>query len=676
MKKGVRVINCARGGLIDEAALKENLELLHTIEQHMKDESKLLQELKCHDPKMGNWKERYKICTDLKEKNNSATLNAVKANIYFQYPFLYHPQILEILKNKDFPKHEQILQTKIKIAVSDHVKTVASEISRLKSLNSNSPLSIKLSRPKPGPESELTNEEWELLKRIITNGTVSKEKGFERYGHVDCLFHEDVINHEKLMGVSVFKKNMAITALSLGMGAVASRYGNIAKILSTVTPTAIGIALIDAPDIKHLKSKCESLKTNMAINLSSTKEWQTKHQEMLTCETNLRTSLLIAAMGPASDVVTLASPVLKKVNITIIPSDFNKRLSNLKAQKQVLNSNPHVENLVKHPLTPTPLKRTESPKMISYNQYSRLFQDQLDSIQKMATRYSISIEQAKMIIERRKVEGERIFKQISSEKYLDEDLTQNGFGKYDSIDDYKKLSRTQNQELLTTKDLMLNTKYYFNNIKNGPEIYEAMYKAMLDRSSMIQWHNDLYDDLMHRLLESKNSEWFKYFEKTNQFPRQLVEEAFLERASIYGWPKSFMDLDGGVLSGKEFGKKVSSGHYLREKDLDQSASEAASSGKIRDDLLTKKILSGELKHGELTHAAHMDYMLYMAQKRKLGPLKPEELRAMIIKIGEGLQFNLPGLQNAWTTLFDGTAKGKTLATPNNFYDIFGSTLNL
>ncbi len=29
MKKGVRIVNCARGGLIDEAALKENLESGH-----------------------------------------------------------------------------------------------------------------------------------------------------------------------------------------------------------------------------------------------------------------------------------------------------------------------------------------------------------------------------------------------------------------------------------------------------------------------------------------------------------------------------------------------------------------------------------------------------------------------------------------------------------------------
>ncbi len=645
----------------------ENLELLHTIEQHIHDEKKLLQELKCHDPKMGDWKERYKICTDLKEKNNSLTLNAIKANIYSRYPFLFHPQINAILNMRDFPKDSLSLLKPLKMAVNDHVKTISNEISTLKGLKNNSALLSKFSSPKPGPNSQLTNEQWELLERIISNGRVSKTKGFERYIYVDCLFHEDFINHEKLIGVDLFKKNMAISALSLGMGAVAARYGSFVKILGTVTPTAIGVAFIDLPEIKKLKLKCEALEKNIAINITNAQEWQSKNQEIQSCETNLRLGVLIAAMGPATDVVAIAGPVLKKLNLTINTNDFSKRISNLKTHKTQTNSIPAVQ--IKTP--PPPIKS----KMITYDQYSRLFQDQLDSPQKLAARYSISIEQAKQIVERRKMEGERIFKKITSSKYLDEDLTQLGYTKYDSLQHYQK-SKSQTQESLTTTDLMQTTKYYFNNIKNGPEIYEAMYKAMHDRSSMIQWHNDMYDDLMHRLLESKNSDWLKSFEKSNQFPRELVEEAMLERASMFGWPKSFMDLDGGVLSGKDFGKKVASGHYLRERDLDQAATKAASSGKIGDELLTKKILSGELKHGELTHAAHMDYMLYMAQKGKLGPLKPEELRGFIKKIGEGLQLNLPGLQNAWTTLFDGTAQGKTLATPNNFYDVFGTTLNL
>jgi hypothetical protein len=72
----------------------------------------------------------------------------------------------------------------------------------------------------------------------------------------------------------------------------------------------------------------------------------------------------------------------------------------------------------------------------------------------------------------------------------------------------------------------------------------------------------------------------------------------------------------------------------------------------------------------------MDYMLYLAKKGKLGPLKPEELRGFIQKLGEAMQFNQPGIQNAWSLLFDGTAQGKTLATPNNFYEIFSQSMEL
>jgi hypothetical protein len=416
--------------------------------------------------------------------------------------------------------------------------------------------------------------------------------------------------------------------------------------------------------MNHQNSRCESLKKELNLSALSENENKEKNLEIKNCETSLRMLFALSLMAPVADVITLSTPTLRSLNISSPADKVSTRITHLKEQEKLIPS-----------IKPNTQKST--PIVISnLSEYSTRIKESLRSATHLASAYNIKLSDAEKILLLRKESGDQTFKKLLSSEYELEDLTQRGYEQFKSIDDFKSKNPFGSNDHLTTTGQMNRVKTYFTKIKNGPEIYEAMFKAMSSRSSMIEWYNEFYDDLLHRLLSSKNQDLIESFMRTKKIPRSIVEEAMLERAAVYGWPKTFTDLSGGVLSGKEFGKKIALGNYLKEQDLDQVAAKAAQDGIIADQKVTSKILSGELKHGELTHAAHMDYMLYLAEKGKLGPIKPHEVRGFIKRMGEALQFNEPGLQEAWSTLFDGTAQGKTLATPNNFHEIFSQYIDL
>ena len=88
------------------------------------------------------------------------------------------------------------------------------------------------------------------------------------------------------------------------------------------------------------------------------------------------------------------------------------------------------------------------------------------------------------------------------------------------------------------------------------------------------------------------------------------------------------------------------------------------------------VLAGELTHGDLTHAAQMDYLLFYPLREKLGDIKPKEVKEIITSYGKGIVHGTKGYKDAWNALFDQTGNGTTLRTPNVFYSVFGRDLNL
>lgn len=645
----------------------QNFILLFEIHHQQTDEENLVKNLKCYDPRAGDWKTRFEICQKIKKNNSSALLESLKASIYADHPYLYHQMIKDLISLSPTPPSLSHFKEKFKLPMSDFTKNVAKEIAQTNDLVSNQDLLRKMSSPTPGPGSEVSSEDWAFLSRIMNDSEFKYKKGNEKFSYVDCLFHEDLINHEKLVGFDLFKKNVALSLLSVGMGAAAARFGTMAKVLSTLTPTAVGISVLDYPDIKAQKQKCDGLEKSMSLVEIDSKDWEKKEFEWKNCQTNLKIAFLSSALGPISDAVTLSGPALRSLQVPYNSQRWTERIARLGSPKE---KTPSIKIGASIPAPKAP------SKMAQLESYSDELRASLESQEGLIRKYQLSEDSAKIIIELRRQADKKVFQNITSSKYLDEDLTQRGYEQYSSIEDYRRNSPIGGGDPLSTTELMRQTKFYFRNIRNGEEVFEAMFKAMRDRGGMIEWHSAFYDDLLHRLLTSQNKSWKENFQKTGRFPREIVESAMLERASLYGWPSQFTDLDGGVLSSVDFGKKVASGKYLRERDLDEVSVEVAKKGVISDKGVEEKILKGELRHGELTHAAHMDYMLYLAKKGKLGPLKPEELRGFIQKLGEAMQFNQPGIQNAWSLLFDGTAQGKTLATPNNFYEIFSQSMEL
>ncbi len=642
--------------------IKLNINLLQSIDNQISDENKLLADLKCQDPRVGNWKERNEICQKIKMNKSEIALKEIKSNILTQYPYLSHQEIKKLIQKKDKLSHEE-LNLSLKKAIQNHSQEIADEIKLITELRNN-PQKIKsFATPVPGPESHLSSDEWAFLQRII-NGGGSINKGFEKFIYSECLFNQDFINHEKLVGVDLFEKNIALTILSLGSGAALARYGTIGKVIGTVGPTLAGLGLVDLNEIKHQKARCESLKKELNLRSLSENEQKEKNLEIKNCETSLRISFALSLMAPAADVISLSTPALRSLKISSPTDKVSSRITHLKEQEQIISHT--------RPTTNKPPKAL----MTSLSEFSIKVNEGLSSASRLANAYQISLSDAEKILLLRKESSDQTFKKLLSSEYETEDLTQRGYEQFKSLEDFKSKNQFGSNDQLTTTGQMNRVKTYFTKIKNGPEIYEAMFKAMSSRASMIEWYNDFYDDLLYRLLSSKNPDLIESFKKTKKIPRSIVEEAMLERAALYGWPKTFTELSGGVLSGREFGKKIAMGNYLREQDLDQVATKAAQDGIITDQKVSSKILSGELKHGELTHAAHMDYMLYLAEKGKLGPIKPQEVRGFIKRMGEALQYNEPGLQEAWSTLFDGTAQGKTLATPNNFHEIFSQYIDL
>ena len=271
--------------------------------------------------------------------------------------------------------------------------------------------------------------------------------------------------------------------------------------------------------------------------------------------------------------------------------------------------------------------------------------------------------------------------QTQQGQLLRNDLTSQGLQSYRDIGDYQARmfsSNSTSNAPMTIKELETSVVRGMG----GPNMpmaknFKAISDAMNDFEAMIEWQQHIYDASIDYLLSSHNKDWINaYFEK-GVIPREVTERVLLERASAYGWPDSFTDLSGGQLRSDYFGEAIAKGKYLRETDLDETVLELAQNDKFPSSLkdIAKGVVNGEIKHGALTHAAQMDYLLYMASKNLLGPVKPEELRITISKFGEYLKLNTRA-KMAWGSLFDQSVQGKTPRSPHLFRSTFGRELNL
>lgn len=271
--------------------------------------------------------------------------------------------------------------------------------------------------------------------------------------------------------------------------------------------------------------------------------------------------------------------------------------------------------------------------------------------------------------------------QTQQGQLLRNDLTSQGLKSYRNIGDYQAkrfASSSTTSTPMTVKELETIVLRGMGG-RNMPmaKNYQAISAAMNDFEAMIEWQQHLYDASIEYVLSSQNIDWINAYLETGVIPREVTERVLLERASVYGWPDSFTELSGGQLSNANFGEAIAKGRYLKETDLDEKVLELAQNDKFPSRLedVAKGVVDGKIKHGALTHAAQMDYLLYMASKNLLGPIRPEELRIIISKFGEYLKLNNRA-KMAWGSLFDQNVQGKTPRSPNQFRYTFGRELNL
>ncbi len=662
-----------------------------------------IKELKCDDPRAGNWNERQEICQKLKSENKAELIEYNRLASYAKYPFLNDP-ILQSAIDRGVQLPKNIIREKIKKAIKNQFNRIREKQREVLDILSSPHEIARYASATPGPSSSLGGEEWATLSFLVYGIENDLSESNPKFIHAKCLYEENLLNHQKLMGWSSLKKNVLLTAVSLGAGGAAMRFargaslGSRAVALSGATAalgvSALGIALVDYPEIKEISERCHVHLEILQTIEASSGEYLDREKKLIECEKEFSTALVFSAISPVADIISTASVAgrLYFSGELVQQASSNQARVALKRQQATqvpTTREPQVTTTRESqvPTTRAPARATPpTPAQLKDQFFSRSNRvlDVARSPEDFAEQYKVSIEQAREILAQRRQSIFNVDQTINhrnspGQQTLTRDsLTAAGRKKYDSIEAYNREVDfpPMDAPAMTVRELVSRVTYDLGgNSSFAGRRFQALSSAMDNFFEMKKWHQDLFDSSLDFLLRSENDEWIEYFNRTGKIPKEVTETVLLERAQLYGWGGQFTDLEGGILPQREFGQHIASGNYIRERDLDSVVRDAADNGRLRPEQ-AERVKSGEIIHGDLTHAAHMDYLLYLSSQGRMGDIKPEQVKEIITSYGQGLVRRTPGAVSAWGALFDMDASGSTMRTPNVFYSIFGRELNL